>query len=222
MLREYSDRYVICESKDEFLFKWASYTGYKLPDMLKAYSAVYADYNPLENYSKHESGVKVITDGDTTRTHSPDSEHNTTVTTTSYNTYTENEQGAGADQPKTEHYVSTFDSGTRLESTDQSSGKTTTHQYTDDDTNTTVTDDRAYSDTESHSTITTTWDSTSYTGDRVEAHKNDISGLNNKSNQELIQDSISIANQSLIYAFIYEFIAKYTYYAAGGDNYYEV
>ena len=57
MLREYSDRYMICEDKDEFLFKWAAYTSYKLPDFIKAYDAVYSNYNPLENYSKHETNI---------------------------------------------------------------------------------------------------------------------------------------------------------------------
>lgn len=218
MLREYSDRYMICEDKDEFLYKWATYTSYKLPDFIKAYDAVYSNYNPLENYSKHETKVKTIDDGDTTHTHTPDSEHNTTTTTNSYNTYTENTQDS-VNKPTTEHYVSTFEAAEKLESKDISSGTSTVHNYTDDDTNTTYTDDLKYTNTESHTTVTKSIDNTSYTADRIEFEKNDISGLNNTSNQQLIKDSVELAKHSLIYAFIYEFISKYTFYAFGGDEY---
>ena len=107
MLSEYTERYVLCETIAQFFLKWTTFVNNRLPDLIKAYDAVYSNYNPLENYSKHETGVDVITDGDKTVTHTPDSEHNTTTTTTSYDTYTDNEQGSGADQPKTEHYIST-------------------------------------------------------------------------------------------------------------------
>ena len=93
------------------------------------------------------------------------------------------------------------------------------HNYTDDDTSTTYTDDLKYTNTESHTTVTKSIDSVSYTADRIEFEKNDISGLNNISNQQLIKDSVELAKHSLIYAFIYEFISKYTFYAFGGDEY---
>ena len=218
MLKEYSDRFMICENSDEFLYKWSSYKGYKLPDFIKAYNAVYADYNPLENFSKHESGVEVINDGDTTHTHTPDTEHNTKTTATSYDYTDENIQDA-ANKPTTEHYVSTFDGVEKLESKNVSQGKTTTNHKTNNDTEQTVTDDLTYTDTESHTTITTTWNNETYTADKVKGHKNDVTGVNNKTNQELIKESIELSAQSLIYNFVYEFIAKYTYYAAGGDCY---
>ena len=218
MLSEYSDRFMICDEYTGFFTKWQMYINYKLPDFLKAYAAAYSNYNPLENYSKHESGVEAIVDGDTTHTHTPDAEHNTKTTATSYDYTTENIQD-GTNKPTTEHYVSTFDGVEKLESKNISQGKTTTNNKTNNDTEQTVTDDLKYTDTESHSTITTTWDGTTYTADRVKGYKNDISGLNNKTNQELIKDSFELAKHSLIYSFICEFISKYTFYASGGDCY---
>lgn len=218
MLKEYSSRFMICENSDEFLYKWSSFKGYKLPDFLKAYTAAYSNYNPLENYSKHESGVEVINDGGTTRTHTPDAEHNTKTTATSYDYTVENIQDS-TNKPTTEHYVSTFDGVEKLESKNISQGKTTTNNRTNNDTEQTTTDDLKYTDTETHTTISTTWDGTTYTADKVKGYKNDISGLNNKTNQELIKDSIELSKYSIISSFIYEFISKYTYYAAGGDCY---
>ena len=218
MLGDYASRFIIGSSVNDFLTKWSTFLAYKKPDLIKAYSAVYADYNPLENYSKHESTVEVKNDGDTTRTHEPDKNHNTTTTTTSYDYTTENIQDA-ANKPTTEHYVSTFEGSEKLESKNVSQGKTTTNYVTNDDTTQTVTDDHGYSDTESHSTITTTWDNTSYTADSVKGTKRDITGVNNISNQELIMQSLDVAAQSLIYTFISEFIYKYTFYAFGGDEY---
>ena len=217
-MRPYSDRFTLCDDVSQFMLIWLTYKAARLPDFLKAYHAVYSNYNPLENYSKHETKVKTVDDGDTTITHTPDSEHNTTTTTNSYNYYTENTQDSN-NKPTTEHYVSTFEAAEKLESKDVSSGTTTAHMYTDDDTNTTYTDDLKYTNTESHTTINKTIDNTSYTADKIEFEKNDISGLNNTSNQQLIKDSIELAKTNLITDFIYNFMRYYTFYAFGGDEY---
>lgn len=218
MLSEYSDRFMICDEYTGFFAKWQMYINYKLPDFLKAYVAMYSNYNPLENFSKHENGVETIIDGDTTHTHTPDAEHNTKTTATSYDYTVENIQDA-ANKPTTEHYVSTFDGVEKLESKNISQGKTTTNNKTNNDTEQTTTDDLKYVDTESHTTVTTTWNGTSYTADKIKGYKNDISGLNGVTNQKLILDSLELAKHSLIYSFICEFISKYTFYAAGGDCY---
>ena len=68
MLREYSARYMICDSVENFLFKWSAYNGYKLPDFIRAYNALYAEYNPLNNYDMTEKSVDMENDGDVTRT----------------------------------------------------------------------------------------------------------------------------------------------------------
>lgn len=218
MLSEYSARYMICDDYTGFFTKWQMYINYKLPDFLKAYAAAYSNYNPLENYSKHESGIEVINNGETTRTHTPDAEHNTKTTATSYDYTTENIQD-NVDKPTTEHYVSTFDGVEKLESKNISQGKTTTNNKTNNDTEQTVTDDLTYTDTETHTTVSTTWDGTTYTADKIKGYKNDISGLNNKTNQQLILDSFELSKYSLIYSFISEFISKYTFYAYGGECY---
>lgn len=218
MLSEYSARYMICDNYTGFFTKWQMYLNYKLPDFLKAYAAAYSNYNPLENYSKHESGVNVTSHGETTRAHTPDAEHNTKTTTTSYDYTTENIQDT-TDKPITEHYVSTFDGVEKLESKNISQGKTTTNNKTNNDTEQTTTDDLSYTDTESHTTVSVSWDGTTYTADKITGHKNDISGLNNKTNQQLILDSFELSKYSLIYGFISEFIGKYTFYAYGGECY---
>ena len=218
MLSEYNARYMICDDYTGFFTKWQMYINYKLPDFLKAYAAAYSNYNPLENYSKHESSVEIINNGETTRTHAPDTEHNTKTTATSYDYTTENIQD-NVDKPTTEHYVSTFDGVEKLESKNISQGKTTTNNKTNNDTEQTVTDDLKYTDTETHTTVSTTWDGTTYTADKIKGYKNDVSGLNNKTNQQLILDSFELSKYSLIYSFISEFIGKYTFYAYGGECY---
>ena len=44
-------------------------------------------------------------------------------------------------------------------------------------------------------------------------------GINGKSNQELIKEQFEIAEYSLIYMYIYEFINRYTYYVGDGGFY---
>ena len=220
MLSEYSDRFMICDEYTGFFTKWQMYINYKLPDFLKAYAAAYSNYNPLENYSKHESGVEAIVDGDTTHTHTPDAEHNTKTTATSYDYTTENIQD-GTNKPTTEHYVSTFDGVEKLESKNISQGKTTTNNKTNNDTEQTVTDDLKYTDTESHTTIT----ATTYSGDTVTADDVTQHDLTRKGNigtlttQQMIDSSLDLARKSLIRNFVQDFFAIYTFYTGGGDCY---
>lgn len=225
MLSEFGDRYCICDTTAEFIAKWLTYTAAKEPDFLKAYDAVYAKYNPLENYSRHENSYETIDHGDITHSHEPDSEHHTTTTTNDYNYFTENTDDS-TDKPTTTHYISTFDAGTRVESEDVTQGKTTTHVYTDkgdsgtDNKNiTTVSDDNAYTDTETHTTVSKTIGGETVTADDIKQKVSEISGLNRKSNQELIKEQFEIAEYSLIYMYIYEFINRYTYYVGDGEFY---
>ena len=112
MLQEYSARYMICDSINNFIFKWAAYNSYKLPDFLRAYKAVYAEYNPLNNYDMTEKSVDLQNDGDITRTRSTDTEHNTVTTTNNYDYTTETEAGTGVHTPTVKNYTTTYDDAT--------------------------------------------------------------------------------------------------------------
>ena len=130
LLQEYSARYMICDSVNNFIFKWAAYNNYKLPDFLRAYKALYAEYNPLNNY------------------------------------------------------------------------------------------DMTVSNTETHDTTTMTIDDTTYTADKINAHELTRSGnIGVMSTVDLIKQELSLRSQSLIYDYVYSFIERYTFYAAGGECY---
>ena len=124
---------------------------------------------------------------------------------------------------ETSHYVRPFDGSLREESYDERTGKDTTHAYTEQGkpTTTTVTDDRKYTDTESHSTVT----ATTYSGDTVTADDITQHELTRKGNigtlttQQMIDSSLDLARKSLIRNFVQDFMCIYTFYAGGGDYY---
>ena len=221
MLQEYSARYMICDSVNNFLFKWAAYNNYMLPDFLRAYSAVYAEYNPLNNYDMSEKSVDMQNDGDITRTRSTDAEHNKVTTTNKYDYTTDTEAGTGNDVPTVKNYTTTYDDAStgRLSSYSENIGKTSQHTTADADDNVTeVTDDMTVSNVETHDTTTMTIDSTTYTADKINAHEMTRQGnIGVMSTVDLIQQEKELRSQSLIYDYIYRFIEKYTFYASGGE-----
>ena len=222
MLREYSARYIICDSVEHFLFKFASYNGYKLPDFRRAYAAMYAEYDPLNNYDMAEKSVDMENDGDITRTRSTDDEHNKVTTTNNYD-YSTDTTADSSESPTVENYTTTYDDDTqgRLASYSVNKGKTTQHTTADADDNITeVTDDMTVTNTETHSTTSLTLDDTTYTADKINAHELTRKGnIGVTSSQQLIQSSIDLYKQSLLYDYIYNFIERYTFYAAGGECY---
>ena len=130
----------------------------------------------------HEQYAETNDHGDITHTHAPDSTHNTTTTEQTKSEFSEYFAGDnGSNLPKTSHYVRPFDGSLREESYDERTGKDTTHAYTEQGkpTTTTVTDDRKYTDTESHTTVT----GTDISGDTITA--DDIKRLNQRRYDEL-------------------------------------
>lgn len=222
MLREYSARYMICDSVENFLFKWSAYNGYKLPDFIRAYNALYADYNPLNNYDMTEKSVDMENDGDITRTRSTDDEHNKVTTTNGYD-YSTDTTADSTDKPTVENYTTTYDDATtgRLASYSVNKGKTTQHTTADAENNVSeVTDDLTVSNTETHDTTQMTLDGTTYTADKINAHELTRSGnIGVTTTQQMIQSTIDLYAKSLIYDYVYNFIKRYTFYAAGGECY---
>lgn len=222
MLREYSARYMICDSVENFLFKWSAYNGYKLPDFIRAFNALYAEYNPLNNYDMTEESVDMENDGDITRTRSTDDEHNKVTTTNGYD-YSTDTTADSTDRPTVENYTTTYDDATtgRLASYSVNKGKTTQHTTADAENNVSeVTDDLTVSNTETHDTTQMTLDGTTYTADKINAHKMTRSGnIGVTTTQQMIQSTIDLYAKSLIYDYVYNFIERYTFYAAGGECY---
>ena len=224
IMSEFSDRYMLIDSVLGYMLVWHDYCTYKLPEFLKAYQAVNSNYDPVANYDMHEQYAETVEHGDITHTHAPDSTHNTTTTEQTKSEFSEYFAGDnGSNLPKTSHYVRPFDGSLREESYDERTGKDTTHAYTEQGkpTTTTVTDDRKYTDTESHSTVT----ATTYSGDTVTADDITQHELTRKGNigtlttQQMIDSSLDLARKSLIRNFVQDFMCIYTFYAGGGDYY---
>lgn len=224
MLNEYAARYMICDSVNNFIFKFASYNDYKLPDFRRAYAAVYSEYNPISNYDMTETSVDLKNDGETTRTRKTATGHNTVTTATVYDYSTETAADSN-DKPTVKNYTTTYDNDStgRLSNYTENTGKTTQRTYTaaGDNTNTnTVTDDMQIDNTESHEHTTMTVGDTTYSADYITAHELKRSGnIGVTTTQRMIQSSIDLYKQSLLYDYIYDFICRYTFYAAGGECY---
>lgn len=224
MLQEYAARYMICDSVTNFLFKFASYNGYKIADFRRAYAAMYATYNPLNNYDMVEKSVDLKNDGETTRTRKTAAGHNTVTTSSTYDYSTETAADSN-DKPTVKNYTTTYDDASlgRLSNYTENTGKTTQRTYTaagDNSNVNTVTDDMQIDNTESHEHTSMTFDNTTYTADYITAHELSRSGnIGVTTSQQMIQSTIDLYKQSLLYDYIYDFISRYTFYAAGGECY---
>ena len=222
MLSEYAARYMIVTDNDSFLLKWITYNAYKLPDFRRAYAALYAEYNPLDNYDMTEKSVDLNNHGETTRTRSVDSDHNTVTTSNAYD-YTQETETDPNDKPTTKNYTTTYDSTatSRLTGYTESSGKTSQHTSADGDDNiTTVTDDMTITNAETHETTSMTIDGNTYTADDITAHELTRKGnIGVTSSMQLIESELTLRAKSLVYDYVYDFINRYTFYASGGECY---
>ena len=223
LLREYSARYIIVDNDvNTLLFKWITYNSYKLPDLRRAHAAMYAQYDPLNNYDMTEKSVELHNDGDVTKTRSTDTDHNTVTTSNEYD-YTRTSEADGSDKPTTMNYTTTYDNDAsgRLAGYTETSGKTTERTTADGTKNkNTVTDDLTVTNAESHDTTTLTYDNTTYTADSISIHELTRSGnIGVTTSQQMAQSSVDLYAQSLIYDYVYDFIRRYTFYAAGGECY---
>ena len=171
---------------------WASYQATHQADFLKAYSAVTAVYDPLENYNGIETNVRQRMDGEETTTIT----HGKTVTNdlgnngvTTVNQVTSVDSAALRDDTK---------SIQKGETTSAESGTTETVKDTD--------------------VKSLTVGDTTYTADFVEAEQISKSGnLGIRSSQELIQQEIELRLKPLIMLYIDQFATTYLYYVSGGD-----
>lgn len=222
LLKEYAARYMIANSTDDIFFKWANYNAYKKADFLRAYNALYAEYNPLNNYDMSEKSIDLTNHGEIEKTRSTDADHNTITTNNKYD-YTTDTEADSNKLPTTRNYTTTYDddSDGRLSSYSTQAGKTSAHTTADADKNeTVVTDDMKIVNSEEHKTTTLTIDDTTYTADNINAKELTRAGnIGVMSSQMLIQSEIDVRKRSLIYDYVYDFISRYTFYASGGENY---
>lgn len=220
LLNEYSARYMIANSTDDIFFKWTNYNAYKKADFLRAYSALMAEYNPLNNYDMTEKSVDLANHGETDRINS----NNIDAVTTNVYDYTSDTQADSTDKPTVKHYTTTYenDAAGRLASYEENTGKTSQHTIAADaDKNKAHTHtDTATMLSEQHFETTMTIDDTTYTADNIAAHELSRSGnIGVTSSMQLIQSEIDLRRQSLIYDYVYDFISRYTFYASGGECY---
>lgn len=224
MLQEFSQRCMISYNDENTLLrKWQTYNAYKLPDLQRAYDALYSEYNPINNYDMTEKSVNMRNDGDLTKTRSTDANHNSVTTSTiyDYSTTTSNDSN---NIPTTKSYTTTYDNAAsgRLAGYTETTGASTQRTVADDDNanKSTVTDDMHITNKEEHSTTSLAFDNNTYTADTVEAHEMQRSGnIGVTSTQQLIQSTIDLHARSLLYDYIFDFICRYSFYIGGGDFY---
>ena len=222
LLKEYAARYMIADSVDDIFFKWSNYNAYKKADFLRAYNALFAEYNPLNNYDMSEKSIDLTNHGETDKTRSTADGHKTVSTSNKYD-YSTSTEADSNNLPTTRNYTTTYDDDTdgRLASYSTQAGKTTARTTADADKNeTVVTDDLTVVNSETHTPTTMTVDDTTYTADNINAHEMQRAGnIGVTSSQMLIQSEIEVRKRSLIYDYVYDFICRYTFYAAGGECY---
>ena len=170
-----------------------------------------------------EKSIDLSNTGDIDRVRSTDNDHNTVTTAAKFD-YTTDTTADGQDKPTTNHYTTTYDDAStgRLQSYDTTTGKTSSHTVASDDTKnkTTVRDDMKITNAEQHKLTSMTIDDTTYSADDIKAHELQRSGnIGVTSTQQMLQQEIELRKQSLIYDYIYDFISRYTFYAAGGECY---
>lgn len=216
ILREFDERYTV---EPDILYAWSIYTAYSSPDFWKAYAALNAEYNPLNNYDMSETETEQQHDSDIDRVRSTDDAHRTITTATGTDVSATVTAGSGANAPKTERFTTTFedDSTGRLQSYDVNSGQTTTHTTGQAANNsTTVTDDLKETHSEQHKHTTATVNGFTITADKISGRTLVRSGnIGVMSSQQLITSEIVLRSQSLLYDYICRFIDRYTYFAGG-------
>ena len=171
---------------------WATYQATHHADFLKAYSAVTADYDPLENYNGTETNIHQRMDGEETTTIT----HGKTVTNDlGNNGVTTVNQVSSVDNTSLRDDTKSIQKG---ETTSAESGTTETVKDTD--------------------VKSLTVGDTTYTADFVEAEQISKRGnLGIRSSQELIQQEIELRLKPLIMLYIDQFATTYLYYVSGGE-----
>lgn len=216
LLNQFGERYTV---EPDISMAWTAYVDYSGEDFWRAYAAMYADYNPLNNYDMSETETAQKHDGDIDNIRSTDDNHNTITTAVATDVTADVSAAAGADAPTTKHYTSTFEDASqgRLDSYDVNSGKTTTHTTgTAASNHNTVTDDLKETRTQQHKHVTATVNDMTITADEISGRSLVRSGnIGVMSSQQLITSEIVLRSQSLLYDYICRFIDRYSYFAGG-------
>lgn len=215
LLMDYDERYTV---ENDLATAWEKYVYYSGADFWRAYDAMTAEYNPLNNYDMSESETAQQHDGDITDTRSTLDGHKTVTTAAGYDT-TVTVTADSTNKPTTRHYTTTYDddSNGRLASYDENTGKTTTQTTGNAAANTsTVTDDLTVINSETHTPTTANVNGFEITADKITGRTLVRSGnIGVMSSQQLITAEIMLRAQSLLYDYIARFISRYTYFAGG-------
>ena len=170
---------------------WTTYDAIHRNDFLKAYEAVTAVYNPIENYNGTETTVRQRMDGETTET-------------ITHGKSTTNSIDAGG-IVNTTQVTSADDDTLRNDTQTTQTGSTTNAES---GTTETVTDT---------TTKSLTIGDTTYTADYVEGETRDRHGnLGVTSSQNMITQEIELRLKPLIMLYLDQFANTYFYYI-GGD-----
>lgn len=180
--------------------KFLFYNSMHIDDLKKAFEAWNANYNPLDNYSGETERIHTRDDGDETKTHTTGGNggtHNKVTNQALSGTYTQ-------------HDTTTYDSATfRGESKDSQYGGTETI------------DDLHTEDKTSHSTVSKTIDSTSYSGDEINHEIEKKHGnLGVTTSQEMITSEIDMRLNPLAVRYLELFVAEFCSYVGGAWGWY--
>lgn len=215
VMSDYDERVT---TEHSLLSAWNKYNVYSSDNFWRAYDAMTAAYNPLNNYDMTETETAEQHDGNMSTTRSTDNAHNT-VTTAAAVDNTVTVTADGTNKPTTKHYTTTYedDSAGRLASYDENTGKTTTQTTGTAAGNTsTVTDDLTVTNAESHTPTTATVNGLTITADKINGRTLVRSGnIGVMSSQALVTEEIVLRAQSLLYDYIARFIDRYTHFAGG-------
>lgn len=210
----YQERYIL-HPLDEC---WTVFTIMFWGNYLQQIIAQNTEYDPTKNYSYTETKTRAKSDGDETKTRTPDTTHNYTETTSTYNNSKTVTAGTGANMPRTDNYSIAYDTDPKHTGYTTTAGQTT-------ETNTTngtgdkvkTVDNLKYTETKSHTEITKTIDGETITGDYIEHETTNKDGFINANIAENLQAKINLFENNIAIEFIQHFIDKYTFFVGGDD-----
>lgn len=210
----YQERYIL-HPLDEC---WTVFTIMFWQNYLQQIIAQNTEYDPTKTYNYTETKLHIKSDGEQTKTHTPDSTHNSIETTSTFNNSRTITAGSGANMPRSDNYSIAYDTDPKHTGYTTTSGQTTETNTTNGTGDKVKTiHDLKYTDTTAHTAITKTIGDKTYSGDRIEEEENKKEGYQNANIAENLQAKIDLFSNNIAIEFIQHFIDKYTFYA-GGDE----
>lgn len=217
LMRDYDERYT---AESSLLSAWNKYRYDTEVNFWRAFDALNAEYNPINNYDMQETETAEQHDGNKTNTRSTADGHKTVTTSTQVDNNVK-VTASGTNNPTTKHYTTTFedDSAGRLASYDVNTGETETRTTADPTkNNSTVTDDLTVVNTEKHTPVTATVNNVEITADMINGRTLVRSGnIGVTSSQQLITAEIALRTVEILKNYIERFIDRYTYFVGGVD-----